>query len=68
MSPVDERIGRRVRGKRRALGLSLATLARAIGVEPETMEAYERATMRVTPEHLLKLAEHFGVTISYFMS
>jgi transcriptional regulator with XRE-family HTH domain len=30
------------------------------------IEAYERATTRIPPEHLLKLAEFLGVSISYF--
>ena len=67
MSPVDERIGRRIRGKRRALDLSRADIARAIGVDSDTIEAYERAAVRVPPEHLARLAESFQVSISYFM-
>jgi transcriptional regulator with XRE-family HTH domain len=66
MTPIDGHIGRRIRGKRRALGLSEDDLARALGVGRDTIEAYERATLRVPPEHLIKLAEFLGVSISYF--
>jgi transcriptional regulator with XRE-family HTH domain len=58
----------RIRGKRLALGLSQDDLARAVGVSPETIEAYERALLRVPLEHLTKLAEFKkGVTLSYLM-
>jgi transcriptional regulator with XRE-family HTH domain len=30
------------------------------------IEGYERATMRIPGEHLLKLADFLGVSISYF--
>ncbi len=66
MTPVDQHVGRRIRGKRRALGLSLDDLARALGVGSDTIEAYERATTRVTSEHLIKLAGVLGVSVSYF--
>jgi transcriptional regulator with XRE-family HTH domain len=66
MTPVDHHVGRRIRGKRRALGLSLDDLGRALGVGGDTIEAYERATTRVTSEHLIKLADVLGVPISYF--
>jgi transcriptional regulator with XRE-family HTH domain len=66
MMPVDRHIGRRIRGKRRALGLTEDDLARALGVGPDTIESYERATVRVPSEHLIKLAEFLGVPISYF--
>ena len=65
VTPVDQRIGMRIRGKRLALGLSQDDLARAVGVTPETIEAYERALVRVPPEHLTKLAEFLGVTLGY---
>jgi transcriptional regulator with XRE-family HTH domain len=66
MTPVDQHVGRRIRGKRRALGLSLEDLARALGVGLDTIEAYERAAARVTSEHLIKLADILGVSVSYF--
>jgi transcriptional regulator with XRE-family HTH domain len=67
MVSVDQRIGLRIRGKRQALGLSEEGVATALGVTAETIAAYERAALRVPPEHLTKLAEIMGVTVSYFM-
>jgi transcriptional regulator with XRE-family HTH domain len=66
VTPIDRHIGRRVRGKRRALGLTEDDLAKALGVGRDTIEAYERGTARVAREHLIKLAEFLGVPISYF--
>jgi transcriptional regulator with XRE-family HTH domain len=68
MSPVDQRIGRRIRGKRIALDFSQDRVAHAIGVEGNTIEAYERAATRVPPDHLARLAKLFDVTLSYFMT
>jgi transcriptional regulator with XRE-family HTH domain len=66
MTPVDQHIGRRIRGKRRALGLTEDDLAKALGVGRETIEAYERASVRVPSEHVIKLADILGVSVSYF--
>ena len=65
MTPVDQHIGRRIRGKRRALDLTEDDLAKALGVECETIEAYERASVRVPSEHVIKLADILGVSVSY---
>jgi len=67
MLSIDQRIGIRIRGKRLALGLCLADLAQAVGVNSETIEAYERGIQRVPSEHLVKLVDVLGVTLSYFM-
>ena len=66
MTPIDRHVGRRIRGKRRALGLSEDDLAGALGVESGRIRAYERATERVPSEQLVRLSEILGVAISYF--
>jgi transcriptional regulator with XRE-family HTH domain len=66
MTPVDQHVGRRIRGKRRALGLTEDDLAKALGVGRDTIDSYERASTRVPSEHLLKLAEVLDVSVSYF--
>jgi transcriptional regulator with XRE-family HTH domain len=66
MTPIDQHVGRRIRGKRRALGLTEDELAKALGVGCDTIEAYERAGARVPSEHLIKLADLLGVSVSYF--
>jgi transcriptional regulator with XRE-family HTH domain len=67
MAPVDLHVARRIRGKRRALGLSVDRLASALGVEAGRIEAYERATERVPSNHLVRLGEILDVPLSYFL-
>jgi len=66
VTPVDQHVGRRIRGKRRALGLGVDDLAAALGVEASRIEAYERGTERVPSEHLIRLGEIMEVPLSYF--
>jgi len=66
MTPMDRHVGRRIRGKRRALGLSQEDLAKELGVALDVIDAYERASAKVPAEHLLKLAAFLGVSVSYF--
>jgi len=66
LTPVDQHVARRIRGKRRALGLSEAELAKALGIDLVQLDAYEHATARVPSEHLIRLSEILGVPVSYF--
>lgn len=66
MTPVDRHVGRRIRGKRRALGLSEEGLAKALDVDVDRIAAYERGTERVPSEHLVRLSEIMEVSLSYF--
>ncbi len=63
---VDKHVGRRLRGKRRAMGLSEEDLARVLSVSSDLITAYEAGATRVPAEHLVKLCEFFNVRISYF--
>jgi transcriptional regulator with XRE-family HTH domain len=66
VTPVDQHVGRRIRGKRLTLGLTENDLATALGVGRDTIEAYERGSVRVPSEHLIQVGKFLGVTISYF--
>jgi transcriptional regulator with XRE-family HTH domain len=63
---VDQHVGRRIRGKRRALGLSEDALGRALGIDAGQIGAYERAAERVPSEHLARLSEVMDVPLTYF--
>lgn len=63
---VDQHVGRRIRGKRRAMGLTEDDLAIVLGVSRDQVAAYEAGTDRVPAEHVVKLCEYFNVTIGYF--
>ena len=66
MTPVDQHVGRRIRGKRRALALTQEDLAKALGVDSHRIEVYERGTEPVPREHLIRLSDVLGVSIDYF--
>ena len=66
VTPVDRHVGRRIRGKRRALGMTEDQLARTLGVDVETIRRYERGTEHVPSEHLDRLAALMDVPLSYF--
>ena len=66
VTPVDRHVGRRIRGKRRALALTEEALAKALGVDVDRIRAYERGTERVPSEHLVRLSEIMEVPLSYF--
>lgn len=66
MTPVDQHVGRRIRGKRRALGLTEDGLAKSLGVDADRISAYEHGTERVPSELLIRLGEIMGVSLSYF--
>jgi transcriptional regulator with XRE-family HTH domain len=66
VTPVDRHVGRRIRGKRRALGLTEDDLAKALGIDQVRIRAYERGTERVPSEHMVRLSELMEVPLSYF--
>jgi len=66
VTPVDQHVGRRIRGKRRALGLSEENLAIELGVAAVRIAAYERAEERVPSDHLIRLSEILDVSVIYF--
>ncbi len=66
MTPVDRHVGRRIRGKRRALGMSEQDLAKTLNIGVDRLRAYERGTERVPSEHLIRLSEMMEVPLSYF--
>ena len=63
----DVHIGRRIRGKRRAMGLEQSALARMLGVAVDRIEAYETGATTVPDEHLRRLADYFSVPLDYFL-
>ena len=63
---VDQHVGRRIRGKRRAMGLSEDDLANVLGISRDQIVAYETGAERVPAEHVVRLCEYFNVTIGYF--
>src|SRR4051812_35879747 len=63
---VDGHIGRRLRDRRRTLGLSQAQLAARMGFTPPQINRYEHGTTRLSASGLWCAAEALEVPPSYF--
>ena len=63
---IDYRIGKRLRQRRNALGISMATLGLIIGVEHQQIQKYETGTSRISAAQLYELANSMGVPIGWF--
>ena len=65
---VDIVVGRRLRARRRLLGLSQQTLGSACGVTFQQIHKYESAVCRLSANMLWKLACVLEVEMSYFFA
>lgn len=63
---VDSYVGRRIRQRREALGLSQGTLGRHLGLTFSQVQKYEKGTNRIGAGRLLLIARALGVPIQYF--
>lgn len=67
-SGVDVVVGRRLKARRRLLGITQEALARDCGVTFQQIQKYEGAVSRVSAHMLWKLACALQVEINYFFS
>ncbi len=65
-SKVDHHVGRRVRERRREIGMSQKTLADALGIAYQQIQKYEAGTSRVAASRLWDIAKALEVDIGYF--
>lgn len=63
---VNEHIGRRLRFRRRVLGLSQGKLASAVGVTFQQVQKYEQATNRMSAARVYEMARALDVPVAYF--
>ncbi|WP_297694613.1 helix-turn-helix transcriptional regulator [Phenylobacterium sp.] len=63
---IDMHLGRRLRRRRRLLGLTQQELARACGVRFQQIQKYECAANRMSAARLWQLAEALEVPVAYF--
>ncbi len=66
LDDIDAHIGRRLRRRRRLLGLSQAALGEACGVSFQQIQKYECAGIRLTAVRLWMMAEALQVPVGYF--
>ena len=64
--PMDKVVGRRIRARRRQLGLSQQALAGALGVSYQQVQKYEQGVSRIGAGRLQQLAEVLNVPVSVF--
>jgi transcriptional regulator with XRE-family HTH domain len=66
MDVIDIHLGRRLRRRRRILGLTQQQLASACGVRFQQIQKYECAANRMSASRLWQIAEVLEVPVSYF--
>jgi len=65
-NPIDIHVGARVRLRRNLLGLTLETLAKAVGVTYQQLQKYERGVNRISASRLFNLRRALDVPVSFF--
>lgn len=65
-SDIDVHIGKRLRRRRRLLGLTQHNLAEAVGIRFQQIQKYECGANRITAERLYQIAVALKVPTSYF--
>ena len=63
---IDLQLGRRLRGRRRLMGLTQNQLALMVGVRFQQIQKYESGANRISAARLWQLAEALQVPIGYF--
>lgn len=63
---IDVLVGKRVRERRQALGVSQESLAEALGVSFQQVQKYENGKNRVSASRLYEIAAALDTSISYF--
>jgi transcriptional regulator with XRE-family HTH domain len=63
---IDLHLGKRLRARRRLLGLTQQQLAQVVGVRFQQIQKYECGANRISASRLWELSEVLNVPISYF--
>lgn len=63
---IDLHVGKRLRRRRRLLGLTQQQLAEAIGIRFQQIQKYECGANRVTASRLYELSVALNVPVNYF--
>ena len=65
-SEIDVHVGRRVRRRREALGISQGRLGRHLGLTFSQIQKYEKGINRIGAGRLYQIATYLGVPLSHF--
>ena len=64
--PIDIHVGRRIRQRRRLLGMTQEKLANAVSIRFQQIQKYESGANRVSASRLWSLARALDVSVSFF--
>jgi len=64
--PIDTHVGRRLKARRRLLGLTQERLAKAVSIRFQQIQKYESGVNRISASRLWSLSKALKVPISYF--
>lgn len=67
VNQIDREIGERLRRRRESLGLACVTVAKALGLDPQTIEAFEQGERRLSARQLQQLCGVLDAPPSYFL-
>ncbi len=63
--PFDVHVGANVRQRRRQLGMSQDTLAKAVDITFQQVQKYERGATRISASRLYDMARVLGVSVGF---
>ena len=66
MNNIDVLVGKRIRARRHALGISQSELGNSIGVKFQQIQKYETGANRVSASRLWAISDKLGVPVVYF--
>ena len=66
--PIDVHVGKMIRARRRAIGVSQHELAPVIGVTFQQVQKYELGSNRVSASRLFAIAQALGVPVASFFA
>ena len=66
MEYIDEVVGRRIRARRKQIGMTQAALADELGITFQQVQKYEVATNRVSSSRLYEIATALKVQVAWF--
>ena len=64
--PIDSRVGINLRLRRKALNISLETLAAGVGVTFQQIQKYERGANRISASKLYEIAQVLETPVDWF--
>jgi len=64
--PVDTHVGKRVRQRRWAIGMTQQQLAERVGIKFQQIQKYETGMNRISASRLWDIAHAMGVPVSFF--